>query len=223
MPDGPLIRLATPRRKNGCFSRFAVDNGRKWATLRAVAMTLAAPSLEPPFRSAPLAVLGPAGTRLPFFGDDWDDVLDVMPTVRRPRTERRAAPPATDKRPSGVWHRRSAQPALTVPLVVRWVDPNDILDVMRADPWAVAEPRGCSDTPSPTYDVLPWEIEVIEDTLELRESLRPPSLLGPLPVLPITTPRRGVSPAWWLVPAAVVGFVFSAGAWAAGTWLAAAL
>lgn len=162
-----------------------MDNDAALAKLRALsAMSSAAPVLY-------------ATESLPFFGDDWDDVLEGMPTVRKPSAP---AGPANDTRRSGVWRRRAAsEPSLALPLprapmaeepfplLARWVDPADILEELHADPWRAIEPGS-----APTLEVLPWDIEVLENTLELRASLMPPSLLPPMPVFAVTTPRRGL-------------------------------
>lgn len=191
-----------------------MDNGAGSTTLRAaVAMNAAAPPLPRPAQTS-------------FFGDDWDDVLEAMPTVRDARKPAPApAAPANDVRRSGVWRKRPDVPPLpaprapeaelAIPLVVRWVDPADVLEELHADPFGAV--AGAS---APTLEVLPWEVEVLEDTLELRASLQPPSLLGPLPVLAVTTPRARVSPAWWIAPAAVLGFAIAACGWALAAFVA---
>jgi hypothetical protein len=217
--------------KIGWIAFYRGQRPRLDETARRRPMTLAVPSLQRPvsgmFATQPLPSPSLSGSSSPFFGDDWDDVLEAMPTVRKP-----SAPPANDTRRSGVWRRRADEHSgvaplptprtpdadLAIPLVVRWVDPQDILAELHADPWTATAPTSSA----PTLEVLPWEIEIIEDTLELRASLLPPSLVGPLPVLSVTTPKGGLSVAWWLVPAAALGFALAACGWAAGAWLAVA-
>lgn len=67
------------------------------------------------------------------------------------------------------------------PLVVRHVRPESILDVMRA-------PARPLPSPPRTMDVLPWDIEVVEDQRVLRAMLAPP-VIFPMPVLPLATKR----------------------------------
>lgn len=112
----------------------------------------------------------------PFFGDDWDD--DDLPT--RVRTSSSVSIPAIAiQRPkSGIW-KKVVEIEEPFPLVVRRIDPNEILDVMRAPPRPMPSPER-------TMEVLPWDVEVIEDQQVLRAMLAPP-VIWPLPVLPGAT------------------------------------
>ena len=126
-----------------------------------------------------------------FFGEDWDD--DALPTlVKRPSMidpeETLEQRPANDlsganKRPvSGMWLKRDDAIELAIPLVVRWIDPIEIIEEMQLDPQPIIP------IPNRTMDVLPWDVELVEDSVALQQLLLPPQM-HVLPIHPVRTSK----------------------------------
>lgn len=145
-----------------------------------------------------------SSTAASFFGEDWDDVLDGLPTlVRRsslPDPEETLEQPSNARRPSGIWIRRDDAVELAIPLVVRWIDPQAIIEELRLDPRPSIPPE------NHTMDVLPWDLELVEDSIALQEMLKPPSMYAPLPILPVKMPSRPIPQAVLFAAAVLVGF-----------------
>jgi hypothetical protein len=153
-----------------------------------------------------------SSTASSFFGDDWDD--DDLPTlVRTPSMldaeETLEQRPANDlsganKHPvSGFWVKREDAVDVAIPLVVRWVDPFAIIEEMQRDPQPVIP------VPNNTMDVLPWDVEVVEDSVALQQMLQPPTWYAPMPVHPIRT-SKPIPNSVLFAAALVLGFACSA-------------
>ncbi len=147
-----------------------------------------------------------SNTAAAFFGEDWDDVLDGLPTLVRTQCSWAESIPDPEETleqrhpPSGIWIRRDDAVELAIQLVVRWIDPNDIIEELRLDPRPTIPPE------NRTMDVLPWDVEVVEDSIALQEMLKPPSLYAPLPILPVKMPSRPIPQAVLFAAAMLLGF-----------------
>jgi hypothetical protein len=136
-----------------------------------------------------------------FFGDDWDDVLDGLPTLVKTHSIPDPEETLEQRRPqSGIWLKRDDAVDLAIPLVVRWIDPSVIIEEF----WL--EPRPTIPPENHTMDVLPWDVEVVEDSAALQEMLKPPSMYAPLPIFPVKMPSRPIPQAVLFAAAMLLGF-----------------
>lgn len=146
-----------------------------------------------------------------FFGDDWND--DDAPTLVRTQSmvdaeETLEQRPANDlsgahRPPSGIWVKRDDAFELPIPLVVKWVDTLLIIGEMQLDPQPVIP------EPNRTLDVLPWDVEVVEDHAALQRMLQPPAWYAPMPVHPVRT-SKPIPNSVLFAAALVLGFACSA-------------
>lgn len=127
-------------------------------------------------------------------------MLDAEETLeQRPANDLSGA----KQRPSGFWVKRDDAIELAIPLVVRWVDPTVIIEEMQLDPQPVIP------VPNHTMDVLPWDVELVEDSVALQQMLQPPTWYAPMPVHPIRT-SKPIPNSVLFAAALVLGFGCSA-------------